>query len=85
MDGKEESKISTRESKGVDQDMITISFILTIIAIVFVLFVLFKLLGLITQALGIPPLWGQIIYWVIVLIVVIWALGFLGITQPIVR
>ena len=65
--------------------MITVSFILTIIAIAFVLYILFKLLGLITKAFGIPEPWGQIIYWVIVLVVVIWALGFLGITQPIVR
>jgi hypothetical protein len=65
--------------------MITVSTILTILAIVLVLFILFKLLGLITNALGIPAPWGQIIYWVIVLIVVIWALGALGIMQPIVR
>lgn len=65
--------------------MITVSFIITIVAIVFLLFILFKLLNLITAALGIPAPWGQIIYWVIVLIVVVWALGFLGITQPLVR
>lgn len=64
--------------------MITISMILTIIAIVIVLAILFKLLGLITAALGVPAPWGQIAYWVVVLIVVVWALGFLGIMQPIV-
>ena len=65
--------------------MITVSTILSILAIVLVLFILFKLLGLITAALGIPAPWGAIIYWVIVLIVVIWALGALGIMQPIIR
>lgn len=65
--------------------MITVSAILTIIAIVVVLFILFKLLGLVTAALGIPAPWGQIIFWVVALIVVIWALGALGITQPIVK
>ena len=65
--------------------MITISFILTIIAIVLILYILFRLLNLITGALNIPAPWGQIIYWVIVLIVCIWALGFLGITQPLIK
>jgi hypothetical protein len=65
--------------------MITVSFILTVIAIVIILIVLFKLLGLISQALHIPAPWAQIIYWVIVLIVIIWLLGFFGIMQPIIR
>jgi hypothetical protein len=65
--------------------MITVSTILTICAIALVLFILFKLLALITAALGIPSPWGQIIYWIIFLIVVLWALGFLGIMQPLVR
>lgn len=65
--------------------MITISTILTIILIVIVLVVLFKLYRLIAAALGVPEPWGQIIYWVMVLIVVIWAFGFFGITQPIIR
>jgi hypothetical protein len=65
--------------------MITVSFILTILAIVLVLFILFKLLGLITAALNISAPWGQIIYWCIVLIVVVYFLGFLGIMQPIIR
>lgn len=65
--------------------MITVSTILTILAIVLVLVILFKLLNLITNALHIPAPWGQIIYWVIVLLVVIWALGFLGIMQPIIQ
>jgi len=65
--------------------VITISMILTILAIVLILFILFKLLNLITAALNIPAPWGTIIYWVIVLIVVIWALGFLGIMQPIIK
>ena len=54
-------------------------------AIVIILAILFKLLGLITNAVGIPSPWGQIIYWIIVLIVVIWALGALGIMQPVIR
>lgn len=65
--------------------MITISMILTIIAIAVVLWILFRLLGLITAAVGIPAPWGMIIYWVIVLIVVVWAFGALGIMQPIVK
>jgi hypothetical protein len=65
--------------------MITVGTILTILAIVVVLVILFKLLGLISEALKIPSPWSQIIYWVIVLIVVLWALGFLGIMQPIIR
>ena len=65
--------------------MITISAILTIVLIVIVLAILFKFLGLISGALGIPAPWAQIIYWIIVLIVVIWAFGFFGVTQPIVR
>jgi len=65
--------------------MITISTILTIILIVIVLIILFKLYKLIAAALHIPEPWGQILYWVLVLIVVIWAFGFFGIMQPIVR
>lgn len=65
--------------------MITIPMILTIILIVIVLVILFKLLGLISSALNVPAPWAQIIYWVLVLIVVIWAFGFFGITQPLVR
>lgn len=65
--------------------MLTVSFILTVLAIVLVLFILFKLLNLITAALNIPAPWGQIIYWVVVLIVIIWALGYLGIMQPIIK
>lgn len=65
--------------------MITVGTILMIIAIAIILYILFRLLGLIEQALGIPAPWTQIIYWVIVLIVVVWALGAMGITQPIIR
>ena len=65
--------------------MITISTILSILAIVLVLWILFKLLNLVTAAAGVPAPWGTIIYWVIVLIVVIWALGWLGIMQPIIK
>jgi uncharacterized membrane protein YuzA (DUF378 family) len=65
--------------------MISISMILSVIAIAVVLFILFKLLNLISAALGIPSPWAQIIYWVIVLVVVVWALGALGIVQPIVK
>ena len=64
--------------------MILLSAIFTIVAIVIVLAILFKLLGLLTTTLGVPAPWGQIIYWLVVLIVVIWALGYLGIMQPIV-
>lgn len=65
--------------------MITVSFILTILAIVLVLYILFRLFNLVIAALNIPAPWGQIAYWVLVLIVVVWALGALGIMQPIVR
>ena len=65
--------------------MITVNTILVIVAIVIVLVILFKLLGLIEAALKIPAPWTQIIFWVLVLIIVVWALGFLGIMQPIVR
>ena len=65
--------------------MISIAMILTVVAVVVVLVILFKLLGLITAALGIPSPWGQIIYWVLVLIAVIWLFGVLGIMQPLVR
>lgn len=65
--------------------MITVTGILTVILIVIVLVILFKLLGLIAEALSLPPLWVRIAYWVIVLLVVIWGFGALGITQPIVR
>lgn len=65
--------------------MITLATIFTIIAIVIVLAILFKLLSLITTTLGIPAPWGQIIYWCVVLVVVLWALGFLGIMQPIIK
>lgn len=65
--------------------MITISSILTLILIAIVLVILFKLYKLIAAAVGIPEPWGQIIYWILVLLVVIWAFGFFGITQPIIR
>ena len=65
--------------------MITISTILTIFLIVIVLVILFRLLNLIAGALSLPPVWMQIIYWVLVLIVVIWAFGLFGITQPLVK
>lgn len=65
--------------------MITISTILTIIAIVIVLAILFKLFQLAAAALGIPDTWRQIAYWVLVLIVVVWALSYLGIMQPIIK
>jgi membrane protease YdiL (CAAX protease family) len=65
--------------------MITVGTILTIVLIVIVLVILFKLLNLISSALNIPAPWAQIIYWILVLIVVIWAFGFFGITQPIVK
>ncbi len=65
--------------------MFSIAGILTVVLIVIVLVILFKLLGLIESALGIPAPWATIIYWIIVLIAVIWAFGFFGITQPLVR
>jgi hypothetical protein len=65
--------------------MITVATVLMIIAIVIVLFILFKLLGLIEAAVGIPAPWVQIIYWVLVLLIVLWALSALGIMQPIIR
>ena len=65
--------------------MITFGTVLTVIAVVIVLVILFKLLRLITAALGISEPWGQISYWAIVLFVVIWLVGFLGIAQPIIR
>ena len=65
--------------------MLSITMILTVIAVVVVLVILFKLLGLITAALGIFEKWGQIIYWVLVLIAVVWLFGVLGIMQPLIR
>lgn len=65
--------------------MISLSFILTVLAIVLVFVILFKLLGLVSSALNIPAPWAQIIYWVLVLVAVIWALGALGIMQPIIN
>lgn len=65
--------------------MITIGTILTILAIILVLFILFKIYQAVAPALHIPDPWGNVIYWVIVLIVVVWALGYLGIMQPIVK
>lgn len=65
--------------------MITVSLILTIILVVIVLVVLFKLLSLIASALNVPPIWVQIAYWLIVLLVVIWLFGLFGVTQPIIR
>lgn len=65
--------------------MISISFILTIIAIIIILAILFKLFKIGAEALGVPEPWRQIAYWVLVLIVVVWALGYLGIMQPVLR
>lgn len=65
--------------------MITISTILSIVLIVIVLVILFKLLTLIAGALNLPPVWVQIGYWILVLIVVLWAFGLLGISQPIIK
>lgn len=65
--------------------MITITGILTIILVVIVLVILFKILGLLSAKLGIDQTWVTIIYWVLVLVVVIWAFGAFGITQPIIR
>lgn len=65
--------------------MISVGTILTILAIIIILAILYKLFVLGATAIGISDLWRQIIYWVLVLIVVVWALGALGITQPIIR
>lgn len=65
--------------------MITIGTILTILAIILILFILFKIYKLVAGALNVPEPWGQVIYWVLVLIVVVWALGYLGIMQPVIR
>lgn len=65
--------------------MITVSFILTVIAIILVLWILSRLYGAVAAAVNIPAPWGAVIYWVVVLVVVVWALGYLGIMQPIVK
>lgn len=67
--------------------MITIGMILTFLAIILVLFILFKIYESVRPALAkfIPEPWGNVIYWVLVLIVVVWALGYFRIMQPIVK
>jgi len=65
--------------------MITVSMILTILAMIVVLVILFKLFRLAMAALKISSPWAEIGFWVLVLIVVVWAFGFLGIMQPIIR
>ena len=67
--------------------MITTSFILTILAGILVLFILFKIYEAVKPALEkfIPTPWGNVLYWVLVLIVVLWALGYFGIMQPIIK
>lgn len=65
--------------------MITFSLILTIVLAVIVLAVLFKLLNLIAGALGVPAVWVQIVYWLIVLFVVLWVFGLFGVGQPFIR
>ncbi len=68
--------------------MITIGTILTILAIVLVLFILYKIWEAASPAVGkfLPAPWGNVIFWVLVLIlVVVVILPLLGIKQPIVR
>jgi hypothetical protein len=67
--------------------MITITMILSILAIILVLFILFKIYEAARPAIAkfIPEPWGNVIYWVLVLIVVVWALKYFGIVQPIIR
>jgi hypothetical protein len=65
--------------------MITVSAILGIVLVAIVLVILFKILGLVSAKLGIDQTWITIIYLVVVLLVVIWAFGMFGITQPIIR
>lgn len=68
--------------------MITIGTILTILAVILVLWIIYKIYEAAKPAIDriLPPPWGNVVYWVLVLIlVVVFILPLLGINQPIVR
>lgn len=67
--------------------MITIGTILTILAIILVLWIIYKIYEAARPAISrfLPEPWGNVIYWVLVLIlVVVFLLPLLGIDQPVV-
>lgn len=65
--------------------MITISLILSIILAVIVLLLLFQIVTLLASKFGLDPVWVKLIWLVVAIIVVIWAFGLFGISQPIVK
>lgn len=67
--------------------MITLSIILTILAIILVLWIMFKIYESARPAIEkfIPAPWTNVVYWVLILIVCLWALGYFGIMQPIIK
>lgn len=67
--------------------MITIGTILTILAIILIIFILFKIYQSVRPAITevIPEPWPNVIFWVLVLFVTVWALGYFGIMQPVIR
>jgi len=65
--------------------MFTVSAILGVILLIIVFAILWALAKLLAGVLGVPPVWMQIAWLVLLLIAVIWAFGVFGITQPLVR
>lgn len=67
--------------------MITLSQIFSVLAILFLLWILFKIYESVRPAIAkiVPEPWGNVIFWVLVLIVAVWALGYFGIMQPLVK
>ena len=65
--------------------MITFTTLLTVLLAAIVFIILFQIINLIAAKLGLDAVWVKIIYLIALLIVVIWAFGLFGVTQPIIR
>jgi hypothetical protein len=65
--------------------MITISALLSIVLALIVLGLLWLIVQALAGKFGIDAFWLRIVYLIICIIIVIWAFGLFGITQPIIK
>jgi hypothetical protein len=65
--------------------MITISALLSIVLACIVLGILWLIVKALAGKFGLDPFWLRIIYLIVCLVVVIWAFGLFGISQPLVK
>lgn len=65
--------------------MISGALILSIILAAIVLVLLFQIVQILASKFGLDPIWVKLIWLVVAIMVVIWAFGLFGISQPIIR